>query len=110
MSTICPARELAGRAVLFEVREKQKHGRESYRLKTRGFLNRFSTECHLNSIGWSDSPIFRNSVPRIRVTPSHRCSDSLSVELPGNTGDYEEYKICRESGSWYSRRGIRATD
>src|SRR5258708_1535735 len=38
------------------------------------------------------------------------CCDSFSAELPGNTGDYEEYKIFGESGSWYSRRRICATD
>ena len=34
-------------------------------METHGFLSRSSTECHLNTIGWSDSPAVEN---RFRVS------------------------------------------
>jgi hypothetical protein len=52
---------------------------------------------HLISIGWSNLPAVENRFRQSSATPSH--SDSLSAELSGRTGDYEEHKILGETGS-----------
>jgi hypothetical protein len=73
-------------------------------------LKRFSTGCHLSRIGWSDSPAVENRLRASALPLLTRCSDSLSAELPGSTGDYEEHKISGEGDSWHSAHGIRAAD
>jgi hypothetical protein len=74
------------------------------------FLNRSPSGSHLNSIGWSDSPVVENRFRAFALPLLTGAATPSQQNLAGNTGDYEEHKILGESGSRYSRGGIRRTD
>ena len=58
-------------------------------------------------IGWFDSPAVENRFRASALPLLTGAATPSQQNLAGKTGDYEKHKISGESGSWYSRGGIR---